>query len=122
MPMRSRGKLLNWAFWKPVADPAAEETKLTVARRKIFARIQELETLARWKTDAGRALRSSAGKKTGISRSFLLWRAHRLEDAGRAHLRAVVQLRKDAKKAGLDAVGHRVGRRDAFRNAGGGRD
>jgi len=117
--MRSRGKLFDWGFWKPTPNPVSLETKLTVARRKIFARIHALETDSRMKADAGRALRTRAGQRTGIRRAFLLWRAHRLETASREDLRAVVELRKASRKAGLDAVGHRVGRRDAFRDAGG---
>lgn len=119
--MRSRGKIFNWAFWKPTPTAAQSETRLTVARRKIFARIHDLERSAAWASDAGRKIRVRAGQHKGLVRAFLLWRAHRLEAAGRADLRAVVKLRKDSRAAGLDAVGHRTGRRDAFRDAGGGR-
>lgn len=119
--MRSRGKIFDWGFWKRTPTAAQSEIRLTIARRRIFARIHDLERDAAWATAQGRKIRASAGQHKGLVRAFLLWRAHRLEAAGRASLRAVVQLRKDSKAAGLDAVGHRTGRRDAFRDAGGGR-
>lgn len=119
--MRSRGKLFDWGFWKATPSAAQSEIRLTVARRKIFARIHDLEHDAAWASDRGRKIRTSAGQHKGLVRAFQLWRAHRLEDAARASLRAVVKLRKDSRAAGLDGVGHRTGRRDAFRDAGGGR-
>jgi len=118
--MRNRGKIFDWGFWKPTPDPVSLETKLTIARRKIFARITRLESQGLARSEAGRALRQRAGQRQGIARAFLLWRAHRLEDAAREDLRAVVALRKAAKQAGLDGVGHRVARRQAFRDASGG--
>lgn len=119
--MRSRGKIFDWGFWKRTPTAAQSEIRLTVARRKIFARIHDLEQIADVEASAGRRIRTAAGQHRGMVRAFLLWRAHRREAAGRDTLRAVVELRKASRKAGLDAVGHRNGRRDAFRDAGGGR-
>lgn len=120
-PMRKRGPIFNWGFWKP-RPAASEETRMIVARRKVFAMIHDLEREGEQLGERGRMLRHSAGQTTGFSRAVLLWRAHRVEEASRFALRKVVEIRKSSRRAGLDAPGHRMARRDAFRNASGGED